>query len=211
MSVIAAYTDGTSTWIGSDTNSTCDHANLDTGPKWFEGADGWWYGHVGSLRVANVISENIAALTGFLSAWRRIAPDPCCDDRFTPQSLPARLIELLERAHVKPFYRDETVPLWFNGGILTRPGEIWDIDPMLGMALCPEHRLVARGAGADYALGAAYAVERMSPAASPSFRVETAVLAAQEHHYGIRGLWLKQLRSGKPGLEEPVLEARAAE
>jgi hypothetical protein len=181
MSVIAAYTDGTSTCIGSDTNSICDYSFLDTGPKWFDGADGWWYGHVGSLRVADIIRRNMMALTE--KGMNEL-----------PRFFAFRMISLLETHHIKPVYRDgESVPTWFHGGILARVGEIWDIDPMLGMALCLEHRLVARGAGADYALGAAYAVERVSPAASPSFRVETAVLAAQKHHYGIRGLWLKQL------------------
>jgi hypothetical protein len=199
MSVIAAYTDGTSTWIGSDTNSTCDYSSVDTGPKWFGGADGWWYGHVGTLRVADIIRRNMMVLTE--KGMNEL-----------PRFFAFRMITLLETHRIKPVYSDgESTPKWCHGGILARAGEIWDIDPMLSMVLYPEHRLVARGAGADYALGAAYAVELVSPNAAPSFRVETAVLAAQEHHCGIRGLWLKQLRSGKPGLEEPVLEARAAE
>jgi hypothetical protein len=186
MSVIVAYTDGISTWIGSDTNSSRgDYSAVDVGPKWFEGGDRWWYGHVGSLRVANVISENIIHLTGPYYA----------DDKFTPQRFAQRLIAVLEGAHIKPVCGpEEAVPRWFHGGILVRPGEIWDIDSTMALARYPVHRLVARGSGAEFALGADIAFATLidkNSNVSNTFRLMVAIKAAQENHSGIRGQWIK--------------------
>lgn len=182
MTVIAAYTDGVDTWIGSDTASACSSGLMfECGEKWF-GAHGWMFGHAGDSRVADIIKFNADEL------FRTM-----CVEEF-----PERYSLLLDRCGLKPHFAiGEVVPNWQQGGILVRRGEVWDVDGPLALTPIKNGKVFARGSGGHDAISAAWgyaaACLDLGMSTSPSKLIEIAVECAGNMDRRIRGLWTMKL------------------
>jgi hypothetical protein len=201
MSVIVAFHDGEETWIGSDTMALCDNTPVDVGRKWHSGAQGWWIGHVGTHRLGNLIRDHAEMLTDRYDD----------QERDIVKEFSQRLIGLFDRNYIRGVYDSGAIPNWANGVILARPGRIVDFDPQLAYADIPAGTMVARGAGADYALGAYHAMTKMrdflvtsrEESLSPYYITITCIEAAEANNVTVRGNWLNKLKESQ---SEPIRE-----
>jgi hypothetical protein len=199
MSVIIAYPDGNSTWIASDTLAVGPGGRIyNVGPKWYEGCDGWWFGAIGSSRYTDIVRTQIKWLTdglGVSFAGKSEVEGPADD-------FVARLMEALRCRDIKPHYDGtDTVPIWCDGGLLARAGEAWDIDGQLSIMKIEPGTLWARGAGADVAMGAAWALKGDPPVKVCSVALQ-AVIHLNAH---VAGHWHRRLDPAtcqvEPGVE----------
>jgi hypothetical protein len=174
MTVIVAYADGIRTWIGSDLAVVCTSGRIwETGKKW-SGAHGWWFGHCGDHRAADIIEAN---------------SDRLFNDLRAPE-FANRLAGLYEEHGMKPYFaQGETVPDWNNSGLLACAGRAWDVDGCLSMSPCPINKVFARGSAGHHAMAAAWGYQRALPSALPSTLIEIALEAAAHFDVHIRGAW----------------------
>lgn len=177
MSVVAVYTDGKTTWIGSDTVSVCTSgAMINCGSKWVRAGD-WAFGHVGDARVADIIANNARDLFVDLDG---------------PVNFVERLADVYKRSGMVPVF-DGAVPGWGNAGILVRPGQAWDTDSQCSAIALPPGRVFARGNGGAQATCAAWGYQQAKPDTSPEILVKIAIQGAAAHNHEIRGLWQGRL------------------
>jgi hypothetical protein len=175
MTVVCAITDGTHTWIGSDTYGVAGNGTpVPTGKKWF-GAHGWAFGHAGDSYAAGIISQEAVHLFGNT------------DD---PYKVISRLRTTYEVFGMKAVYgQGEATGSWLNSGILVRAGLVWDIDDRLAINQMPSGVLHARGCAGIEAAAAAYGFQMAQPKASPEVLIATSLKAAARFDIHIRGAW----------------------
>ncbi len=146
MTIIAAYTDGKTTWIGSDCAANAANIQIvsETG-KWVIHA-GWGIGISGSHRYANAIEAHADKLFNEL------------DDSF---ELTIRLAKLFRKCGGRPTNGEEDlVECWGVSGLIAKAGFIWDMDETLSIIPWPQARLAASGSGSYFAMGAAWAFQK---------------------------------------------------
>lgn len=183
MSIVAAFIDGERTIIGSDTMAVSTGGRpAEIGGKWIEGKNDWWFGQIGDSRVADLIRNNIEFLTAAIES---------------PDDFVEKLIQTFEEdGRMKPQYpSDTTVPVWCSGGLLVRPGHIWDLDSQLCLTPIAKGTLIARGCGAEAAMGAAWAVQGEEHSPGPNGLVALAIQCAAVHNVHVRGLWVRTVDS----------------
>jgi len=143
MTTIAAITNGSSTWVGSDTMGVIgDGRRIDPVKKWFL-HDEWAIGLSGDYRVLCLMAENRGKIF---------------DDLSCPGEFAERMLNLLHDRHYQPKPADGSAPFYNNSMILARAGRIWDVDGSFAYDEIPIGKLWARGSGCEYALGAAAGV-----------------------------------------------------
>jgi hypothetical protein len=174
MTILAAYTDGVTTWIGSDLATTDAAGNLYEVPRKWLGAEGWWYGHTGDLRVLNLIERSAI---------------PLLHDVKDPAEFIERLKRLYEDSGVKAHYHDDHgAGCYGNGGLLVRAGEIWDIDEGLGVLPIAKDAVWCRGSAALIGAAAAWGFQRVA-ITNPHELVSVALMGAARFNAHIRGVW----------------------
>jgi hypothetical protein len=187
MSIIVAYVDDDRTYIGSDTLATSQSGQCwNVGGKWYEGEDHWWFGAIGDTRVTDVVRTSMKMLTSSGPAG------------FTPDLFVERLLRQFEDAgRMRSLFPSETTcPVWFDGGILACPGRAWEIDCQLGLTPVTPCTPVARGAGAQVAIGTVWGMQHakywglgLAQEAEPHCLVSWAIQAAEAHNVHVRGIW----------------------
>jgi hypothetical protein len=185
MTIICAYTDGKSTWLGSDTAGIANMGHslypCDAGSKWVI-RHGWAFGCVGDNLFDCVVRENAEKLFDGLATSQ------------TPAGLFAwRLRPLFVEYGFMPVKRDESCPQWQNSGILATAGYFWDFEGTTAYTLKPAGELFARGCAMPLALGAAWAYQRGQPSATPETLIDVALDAAARFDVQIRGKWVGKL------------------
>lgn len=185
MSIVVAMIDGNRTIIGSDTTAVCTSGRYNyVGEKWYEGKDNWWFGQIGDSRVADLVRSNIDDLTFSLDG---------------PDEFVKRLVRLFEEdGRMRPQYpSDTTVPVWCAGGMLVKPGHIWELDSQLCLTPVDNRVLAARGAGFEAALGAAWALT-LQTQLRPERIVGLAIQAVEAHNVHVRGNWTRIVQDLSP-------------
>jgi hypothetical protein len=185
MTVVCAITDGTHTWIGSDTYGVAGNSTpIFTGKKWF-GANGWSFGHTGDSYAAGIIAQEVHGLF---------------DNTGDPYRVMGRLRALYEAAGIRAVYSPgEATGSWMNSGILVCAGRIWDIDDRLAINEVARGVLHARGCAGIEAAAAAYGFQMAQPKASPEVLISTALKAAARFDVHIRGAWHGRLTGESHG------------
>ena len=175
MTVVAVYTNGSVSWIGSDTAAVYGSGRImEAGQKWY-GANGWMFGHCGDCRVADAIMSGVDALFENMAG---------------PNQFPERLAGLYRKIGMQPrFDHGETVPAWCNSGILARAGAAWDVDGTLSLVPIPAKQVFARGIGGEIAMAAALGYQRAKPEASPEILIEQAIRCAAVLNRQVSGFW----------------------
>jgi hypothetical protein len=185
MTIICAYTDGKSTWLGSDTAGTAQMGNSilpsDVGSKWTI-RNGWAFGMVGDEVAGIMVHEKADMLFDGLSESQ------------TPAALFAQRLRPVFREY--GFVSDRgrlSVPNWENSGILATAGYFWDFDGTTAYTLKPAGELFARGGAMPLGLAAAWAYQRGQPSATPETLIDVALDAAARFDVQIRGKWVGKL------------------
>lgn len=175
MSIVAVFTNGSITWIGSDTASLCTSGRLiETGSKWSKD-HGWAFGLVGDARAADLVERNKEGLFGNLES---------------PHDFVERLDALYAGANMKRLYREgETVPSWVNAGLLACAGAAWDIDSTLAISPVPTGRVWCRGTAGALGMAAAWGHQQAAPNASAEVLLSIALKGAAAFDVTIRGHW----------------------
>jgi hypothetical protein len=203
MTIVCAYTDGQTTWLGSDTAGVADMGNSlyceDVGGKWIMRA-GWAFGAVGDNLFSVMLSEQAPEFFDDLSASSE------------PAALFARRLRALFADYqFKATYKDDAVPNWQNSGILATAGRFWDFEGTTAYTLKPINAFFARGCAMPLALGAAYGRQAGTPGTKPETLIDTALAAAEHFDMQIRGRWQGRLDgTGRGGGHAQRLRARAS-
>lgn len=180
MTVVAAYTDGVSTWIGSDTCAVSSSGQpFELGPKWAGVEHGWWFGHCGDCRAANLVEA--------------AAPESLFDPAFTPMQVANAIRDLFVRDGFHAKYENDVVPNYDNSGIIARAGQVWDVDGCFCVVRMPAGALHARGSGGHWATAAAFGVQQVTVAHRPAALMRVALDAAARFDVNIRGQWTRVL------------------
>jgi hypothetical protein len=184
MTIICPYTDGKSTWLGSDTAGVANMGNslycADVGSKWTI-HNGWAFGMVGDDLASKMVAEEAPYLFTDLSPGH------------AGQIFTARLRDVFAQYQFRPVYGNDACPNWQSSGILATAGHIWDVDGTTSYTAKPNGELFARGGAMPLALAAAYGYQRAKPDASPEVLIDVALDAAIRFDMQIRGKWTGRL------------------
>lgn len=178
MTIIVAYTEGKSTWLGSDTHSIGSYSmRLECGKKWYS-AYGWAFGHCGDACVADLFENQAATL--FANLEEVDSPE---------HQVVKRIRAMYREAGMVPIFNNEAVGNYQNSGILARAGRFWDIDGNLAVTPIQSGLLFARGCAKEIAIGAAYGYQKAIEKASPEELINVALSAAIRFDIHIYGKW----------------------
>jgi hypothetical protein len=175
MTILAAYTDGVTTWIGSDLAGTMENGYIKLLKRKWLGAEGWWYGHGGDLRVANLIERNAT---------------PLLRDVKDPAEFIDRLKRLYDDNGIKCHFDDNRgAGCYGNEGILVRAGAVWGIGQSLALLPADPDAVMCRGVAEHVAEAAAWGYQRAQPGADPHKLIAVALEAAAHFNVWLRGVW----------------------
>lgn len=184
MTIICAYDDGGSIWIGSDRQSTYGESKLDGGPKWRVwpdvGEKGIALGWAGPTRVSNLI-------------------DRCADDIISAPG-PNDVSDILKQAIINDGWKlqenEGEGPSVALGFILVMAGAISLICCDFTMVPVRVGQFVADGSGELYAMGAASAVKQIRGPDPVAGMLRIAIEGAIENNVGCGGEpWIESLPS----------------
>lgn len=188
MTILCAYTDGTTTWLGSDTRQVARIGDsvhgMDSGVSKWVIDDGWAVGICGDVYAADLVEA------GFLELISGLDFDATQDspaDKAAPWAFTQRLAALWEAGGIKRVYRDDAVGSWQNSGILACAGAIWDIDGAMAVIPVPRGAVFCRGSAKAWAQAAAWGYQRADAEATPARLIDVALDAAAQFDCQIAG------------------------
>lgn len=186
MTVICAYTDGTETWIGSDRMISSSNEKWIGPHKWHE-AHGWAIGVAGAQRAVNMLERVKAEIFA---------------EADSPFAIADRLVQRFAEygIHSCGTSHDNHTECFGQSLLLARKGEIWNFGFDLGFFQAPPNTLIAKGSGADYAMGAGYAAIALHSQMKAPFNASaahqmmiTAIGGAEKFDPYCAGCWVKKL------------------
>lgn len=171
MTIICAYSDGESTWLGSDQLLTRgEQRTLLKGGKWAIHPSGWAAAMAGDELLSGILRTRI---------------DDFCYNTDDPWLFLKRYRDLLPEYGVE-MKRDSAGLPDLPGMLLARGGKLWEIDRAFSVVRWDTHRLLADGAAWQYAYGSSFGME-----AEPVQIVRRAVMTANHFCQNTcEGLWL---------------------
>lgn len=162
MTTIVALVDGETTWLGADSRATYgDHYDNDA-QKWFW-RHGWAFAISGRMRLVTVLGNHLNDLLADLAG---------------PADFAERVADQLHKHRIEG-ERSKGLPTYDSGMLLTRPGELWELDGCLGVR--PVRAFAACGSGWQYAFGAWHAMQntlKIGTISEAPYIVEAALAAA---------------------------------
>jgi ATP-dependent protease HslVU (ClpYQ) peptidase subunit len=180
MSVIAVLrtSDGSSTWVGSDTLVCNGCLKQDFGPKWIV-HEPWAIGVAGHLRTVNLIERNIETLAGGLKdayEFASRARDAMKSDGYHGDT-------------------DERGPIGFGGTlVLASAAGAWVIGSDFSITPIAPGAAWAEGSGREIALGAIHALQSLQVRLAPDDILRRAIDAAMALDMNCGGrTWVQQV------------------
>jgi ATP-dependent protease HslVU (ClpYQ) peptidase subunit len=141
LTIICGLATDDGTFIGSDTLLVAGSRSIVGIPKWYCWR-GWAIALAGDWRVANILNNNKEELLTKLQNVNDFID---------------RLYELLDSKGIGTSTHEEYTRNFGQNILLAKKnGPVWDIDCNLSMLEFPHNKLVAKGTGMEYALGAAH-------------------------------------------------------
>lgn len=183
MTIICAIADRGEVWIASDTVATGveDLRRANVGSKWAV-ANGWAIGSAGSLRMVNILAEEIGHLTMGLDG---------------PEMLIRRMRPMFAEHGIVacPQERHEHSLCFGHGFILVQveTGSVWEIGNDLAVLSIQPGQMGADGSGRATAIGVLFGMREAKPTVKPDVILRTALRACAAFNAGCAGAWLERL------------------